>query len=63
MLGPAIRAKDIRRHGELVPLGGLLRILTHASLTHEEIVDESQPVKLIMQALPGIEQFVSHQLE
>lgn len=45
MLGPAMRAKDIRRHGELVP------------------IDESQPVKLVMLALPGIEQFVNQQLK
>lgn len=31
-------------------------------LTSIVIVDESQPVKLVMQALPGIEQFVSQQL-
>lgn len=44
VLGPAMKAKDIRRHGDLVP------------------IDESQPVKLIMRALPGIEQFVSQKL-
>jgi hypothetical protein len=32
-------------------------------LSNFVLLDESQPVKLVMQALPGIEQFVSQQLK
>ncbi|RDB24986.1 Histone deacetylase clr3 [Hypsizygus marmoreus] len=45
ILGPETRPKDLRRHGELIP------------------IDESQPVKLVLRALPGISEFVSQQLE
>ncbi|KAF8070511.1 histone deacetylase complex protein [Lyophyllum atratum] len=44
ILGPEVKPKDLRRHGELVP------------------IDESQPVKLVLRALPGISQFVNQQL-
>lgn len=62
MLGPAVKQKGIRRHGELVPIGAFQ---LHAIMcpVNFVVVDESQPVKLVMQALPGIEQFVSQQLE
>ncbi|KAF9462480.1 histone deacetylase clr3 [Collybia nuda] len=45
ILGPEIKPRDLRRHGELVP------------------IDESQPVKLVLRALPGISQFVTQQLD
>ncbi|KAG5639404.1 hypothetical protein H0H81_002936 [Sphagnurus paluster] len=43
-LGPHVKPKDLKRHGELVP------------------IDESQPVKLVLRALPAISQFVNQQL-
>jgi histone deacetylase 6 len=57
-----MKAKDIRRHGDLVPIGELLCFYACLLLTICIIQDESQPVKLIMRALPGIEQFVSQKL-
>ncbi|KAG6832626.1 hypothetical protein H0H92_014462 [Tricholoma furcatifolium] len=43
-LTPTLKPKDLRRHGELVP------------------IDESQVVRLIHRALPGIAEFVAQQL-
>ncbi|KAG5353769.1 hypothetical protein C0989_002552 [Termitomyces sp. Mn162] len=44
VLTPTLKPKDLRRHGELIP------------------IDESQVVKLIHRALPGIAEFVNQQL-
>ncbi|KAG6820251.1 hypothetical protein H0H93_003415 [Arthromyces matolae] len=44
VLTPTLKPKDLRRHGELIP------------------IDESQVVKLIQRALPGISEFVAQQL-
>ncbi|KAG6903029.1 hypothetical protein C0995_007462 [Termitomyces sp. Mi166 len=44
VLTPTLKPKDLRRHGELIP------------------IDESQVVKLIHRALPGIAEFINQQL-
>ncbi|KAF8630632.1 hypothetical protein AX15_002783 [Amanita polypyramis BW_CC] len=45
ILGPEIKAKDLRRHGHLVS------------------INEVQPVRVFLKALPGIQNFVRTQLE
>jgi len=45
ILGPEIKAKDLRRHGNLVP------------------IDEVQPVRVFLKALPGIQNTVKKHLE
>lgn len=45
ILGPEIKAKDLRRHGQLVP------------------IDEVQPVRVFLKALPGIQNVIKTQLE
>ncbi|KAF5372924.1 hypothetical protein D9758_001743 [Tetrapyrgos nigripes] len=64
ILGPEVKPKDLRKHGNITAIRKCLAFTLHSFIPAFNIPseDETQPIKILMRALPSIQAFVRERL-